>query len=166
MRFLSRDRCGPYRMGRGGAMHLICMCPSHIPDPVLLLWKEGGGKNERDVMPSKVTGLSQVLELFNIRILVSCEGAKALFYLGKISKGKGETDPHSAFYSSHFPERVDGNQLTRGSVRVSVCGADGVLWFWVGRRMGARVGGRSGRRRGGGKGRRRGRSKGGKRGGG
>jgi hypothetical protein len=33
-----------------------------------------------------------------------------------------EHDPHNAFLSSHFPERVDGNQLTGESVRVSVCG--------------------------------------------
>jgi hypothetical protein len=51
-------------MGRSGAMDLICMCPSCVPDPVSLLQKEGGGKNEIDVKPSKVTGLSQVSELF------------------------------------------------------------------------------------------------------
>jgi hypothetical protein len=39
-----------------------------VPDPASLLWKEGGEKNEIDVMPSKVTGLSQVLELFNLKI--------------------------------------------------------------------------------------------------
>jgi hypothetical protein len=53
MRLLSRDCCSSYRMGGGGAMDLICMCPSHIPDPLFLLWKEGGGKNEIDVIPSK-----------------------------------------------------------------------------------------------------------------
>jgi hypothetical protein len=112
-------------MGRGGAMDLICMCPSHIPDPVFLLWKEDGGKNEIDVMPSKVIGLSQVLELFNIRICVSGEKAKVLFYLREVSKGKGDMDPHSAFCSGHFLERVDGNWLTRGSMRVSVEGLMG-----------------------------------------
>jgi hypothetical protein len=71
MRLLSRDCCSLHRMGRGGVMDLICMCPSRVPDPVSLHWKEGGGKNETDVMPSKVIGLSQVLELFNIRIWVS-----------------------------------------------------------------------------------------------
>jgi hypothetical protein len=76
-------------MGGGGAMDLICMCPSHIPDPLSFLWKEGGGKNEIDVMPSKVIGLSQVLELFNIRIWVSDEGAKALFYLKRSAREKG-----------------------------------------------------------------------------
>jgi hypothetical protein len=45
---------------------------------VSLLQKEGGRKNEIYVMPSKVIGLSQVLELFNIRIWVSGERAKAL----------------------------------------------------------------------------------------
>jgi hypothetical protein len=78
-----------------------------------LLWKEGGGKNEIDVTPSKVTGLSQVLELFNIRIWVSGERAKALFYLREVSEGKGDMDPHN-FCSSPFSERVDGNWLTGG----------------------------------------------------
>jgi hypothetical protein len=87
-----------------------------------LLWKEGGRKNEIDVMPSKVIGLSQVLELFNIRIWVSGERAKVLFYLREVSKGKGDMDPHNAFCSGHFPERVDGNQLTVRSMRMSVCG--------------------------------------------
>jgi hypothetical protein len=59
---------------------------------VSLLWKESGGKNEIAVMPSKVTGLSQVLELFNIRILVSDERAKVLFYLREVSKEKGDMD--------------------------------------------------------------------------
>jgi hypothetical protein len=71
MSLLSRDCCSPYRIGRGGVMDLIFMCPSYIPDPASLLWKGGGGKNEIDIMSSKVTGLSQVLELFNIRIWVS-----------------------------------------------------------------------------------------------
>jgi hypothetical protein len=70
-------------------MDLICMCPSHIPNPLFLLWKEGGGKNEIDVMPRKVIGLSQVLELFNIRIRVSGERAKVLFYLREVSEEKG-----------------------------------------------------------------------------
>jgi hypothetical protein len=87
-----------------------------------LLWKESGGKNEIYVIPSKVTGLSKVLELFNIRIWVSGERAKVLFCLREVSKGKGDMDPHNAFCSSHFPERVDGNQLTWGSMRVSVGG--------------------------------------------
>jgi hypothetical protein len=90
-------------MGGGGAMYLICMCPSCIPDPVSLLWKEGAGKNEIDVTPSKVIGLNQVLELFNIRIWVSGERAKALFYLREVSKGEGDMDPHNAFHSGHFP---------------------------------------------------------------
>jgi hypothetical protein len=68
MRLLSRDHCGPYKVGGGGVMDLICMCPSRVPDPVSLLWKEDGGNNGIDVMPSKVIGLSQVSELFNIRI--------------------------------------------------------------------------------------------------
>jgi hypothetical protein len=93
-------------------MDLIYMYPSCVPDPVSLLWKEGGGKNETDVMPSKVIGLSQVLELFDIRIWVSGERAKVLFYLREVSKGKGNMDPHNAFHSSHFLERVDGNWLT------------------------------------------------------
>jgi hypothetical protein len=97
-----------------GAMDVICMCPSHVPDLVSLLWKEGGGKNGIDVMPSKVTGLSQVLELFNIRIRVSGEGAKVLFYLREVSEGRGDMDPHNAFHSSYFLERVDGNRLTGG----------------------------------------------------
>jgi hypothetical protein len=101
-------------------MDLICMCPSRVPDPVSLFWTEGGGKNEIDVTLSKVTGLSQVLELLNIRIRVSGERAKALFYLREVSKGKGDMDPHNAFHSGHFPERVDGNQLT-GGVRESEC---------------------------------------------
>jgi hypothetical protein len=96
-------------MGGGGAMELICMCPSCVPNPVSLLWKEGGGKNEIDVMPSKVIGLSQVLKFLNIRIRVSDERAKVLFYLRKVSKEKGDMDPHNAFCSSHFLERVDGN---------------------------------------------------------
>jgi hypothetical protein len=41
-------------MGGGGAMDVICMCPSHFPDPVSLLWKESGGKNEIDIMPKKL----------------------------------------------------------------------------------------------------------------
>jgi hypothetical protein len=90
-------------------MDLICMCPSHIPDPLSFLWKEGGGKNEIDVMPSKVIGLSQVLELFNIRIWVSGERAKVHFCLREVSKGKGDMDLPNAFHSSPFPERVDGN---------------------------------------------------------
>jgi hypothetical protein len=84
-------------MSGGGATDLICMCPSHVPDPASLLWKEGRGKNEIDVMPSKVTGLSQVLELFNIRIWVSGERAKALFYLREVREGKEDMDPHNAF---------------------------------------------------------------------
>jgi hypothetical protein len=96
-------------MGRGSAVDLICVCPSCIPDPVSLLWKEGGGKNKIDVMPSKVTGLSQVLELFNIRIWVSGKRAKVLFYLREASEGKGDMDPHNAFHSGHFQERIDGN---------------------------------------------------------
>jgi hypothetical protein len=43
-------------------------------------------------MPSKVTGLSQVLELFNIRIRVSGKRAKALFYLKEVSEGEGGMD--------------------------------------------------------------------------
>jgi hypothetical protein len=114
---------------------------------LFLLWKEGGGKNEIDVMPSKVIGLSQVLELFNIRIRVSGERAKALFYLREVSKGKGDMDPRNAFHSVHFLERV-WKLADWGSVRASVCGAHGILWFWVGRRMGGRRGGRkSGGRR-------------------
>jgi hypothetical protein len=101
-------------------------------------------------MPSKIIGLSQVLEHFNIRIRVSGERAKALFYLREFSEGKGDRDRHNAFSSGHFPERVDGNRLTGGSVRVSVCVAHGILWFWVGRRTGGRAGRRRGRRRGGG----------------
>jgi hypothetical protein len=122
IKLLSRDHCSPYRMGRGGVVDLTCMRPSLIPDPVSLLWKEGGGKNEIDVMPSKVTGLSQVLELFNIRIWVSGERAKVLFYLREVSEGKGDMDPHNAFRPSHFPERVNGNRLTGGSMRASVGG--------------------------------------------
>jgi hypothetical protein len=114
-------------MGRDGAMDLICMCPSHVPDPASLLWKEGGGKNEIDVMPSKVIGLSQVLELFNIRIWVSGERAKVLFYLRVVSKGKEDMDPHKDFRSGRFLERVDGNWLIGGSVRVSVWGTHGIL---------------------------------------
>jgi hypothetical protein len=114
-------------MEGGGVMDLMCMSRSRIPDPASLLRKKGGGKNEIDVMPSKVIGLSQVLELFNIRIWVSGERAKELFYLRKVSEGKGDMDPHNAFCSSHFPERVDGNWLTGGSVRVSVWGANGIL---------------------------------------
>jgi hypothetical protein len=45
------------------------------------------------------------LELFNIRIWVSGEGAKALFYLREVSEGKGDMDPHNAFCSGHFLER-------------------------------------------------------------
>jgi hypothetical protein len=109
-------------MGGGGVMDLICMCPSCVPNSLFLLWKEGRGKNEIDVMPSKVIGLSQVLKFLNIRIRVSGEGAKALFYLREVSKRKGNVDPHNAFHSSHFPERVDGNRLTGGSMRESVVG--------------------------------------------
>jgi hypothetical protein len=58
-------------MGRGGVMDLICMCPRQVPDLLSLLWKEGGRKNEIDVMPNKVIRLSQVLELFNMGIWVS-----------------------------------------------------------------------------------------------
>jgi hypothetical protein len=83
-------------MGRGGDMDLICMCPRHIPDPVSRLWEEGGGKNEIDVMASNIIGLSQVLKFLNIRIRVSGEGAKALFYLREVSEGEGDMDPHSA----------------------------------------------------------------------
>jgi hypothetical protein len=120
-------------MGGGGVMDLICMGPSHFPDPVSLLWKEGGGKNEIDVMPSKVIGLSQVLKFLNIRFRVSGEGAKALFYLREVSEGEGDMDPHNAFCPSHFLERVDGNWLT-GGVHESkcVCGPHGILWPWLG----------------------------------
>jgi hypothetical protein len=90
------------------------------------------------------------LELFKIRIRVSCKGAKVLFYLREVSEGKGDIDPYNAFHSGHFPERVDGNWLTGGSLRVSVGGAHGVLWFWVGRRTGGRRGRRRDRRRDGG----------------
>jgi hypothetical protein len=98
-------------MGGDGGMDLICMHPSHVPvpDPVSLLWKEGGGKNEIDVMPSKVIELREVLELLNIKIRVNGERAKVLFYLEEVSEGKGDMDPHNAFRSSHFLERVDGN---------------------------------------------------------
>jgi hypothetical protein len=142
-------------MAGGGAMDLICMCPSHISDSLSLLWKEGGGNNETDVMSSKVIGLSQVLERFNIRIWVNGERAKVLLYLREVSKEKGDMDPHNVFRSSHFPGRVDGNWLTGWSVRESVCGGSWVLWFWVGRRMG----GRAGRKRSRGEGGRRGRGK-------
>jgi hypothetical protein len=71
-----------------------------------------------------------------------------LFYLREVSEGKGDMDPHNAFCSSHFPERVDGNWLTGESVRVSMWGAHGILWFWVGRRMGRRRDGGKGGRRG------------------
>jgi hypothetical protein len=67
--------------------------------------KEGGRKNEIDVIPSKVIGLSKVLELFNITIWVSGERAKVLFYLREVSEGKGDMDPHNAFCSGHFLER-------------------------------------------------------------
>jgi hypothetical protein len=90
------------------------MCSSRFPDPASLLWKEGAGKNEIDVVPSKVIGLRQVLKFLNISIWVSGEGAKGLFYLREVSEGEGDMDPHNAFHPSHFPERVDGNQLTRG----------------------------------------------------
>jgi hypothetical protein len=80
-------------MGGGGAMDLICMCPSCVPDLLFFLWKEGGGKNEIDVMPSKVIGLSQVLKFLNIRIRVSGEGAKVLFYLREVSERKGDMGP-------------------------------------------------------------------------
>jgi hypothetical protein len=142
-------------VGEGGVMDLICMYPSCVPDPLFLLWKEGGGKNEIDVMPSKVIGLSQVLELFNIRIRVSGEGAKALFYLREVNEGKGDMVPHNAFHCGHFPESVDGNWLTGGSVRTSVWGAHGILWSWVGGRVGRRRGRRKGRRRSGRRSRRR-----------
>jgi hypothetical protein len=114
-------------MEGGGVMDLMCMSRSRIPDPASLLRKKGGGKNEIDVMPSKVIGLSQVLELFNIRIWVSGERAKVLLYLREVSEGEGDMDPHNAFHSGHFLERVDGNWLTGGSVRVSVWGAHGIL---------------------------------------
>jgi hypothetical protein len=65
-------------------MNLICMCPSPFPDPLPLLQKEGGRKNEVYVMPSKVVGLSQVLELFNIRIWVAGEAER-----GAEGPGKG-----------------------------------------------------------------------------
>jgi hypothetical protein len=77
-------------------MDLICMYPSCIPDPLSLLWKEGGRKNEIDVMLSKVIGLSQVLKFFNIRIRVSGEGVNVLFYLREVSKGEGDMDHHNA----------------------------------------------------------------------
>jgi hypothetical protein len=139
-------------------MDLICMHPSHVPDPACLLWKEGGGKNEIDVTSSKVTGLSQVLELFNIRFWVSGERAKVLFYLREVSEGEGDMDPHNAFCSGHFLERVDGNWLTGGVCESkSVCGSrDPVV---LGGRRGGRSGRGKGRRRGEGKGRRRGRGK-------
>jgi hypothetical protein len=80
-----------------------------------LLQKEGGRKNELDVMPSKFISSSQVLELFNIRIWANGERAKVLFYLREVSEGKGDMDPHNAFCSSHFLERVDGKWMTRGA---------------------------------------------------
>jgi hypothetical protein len=103
MRLLSRDHCDPYKMRRGGVMDLISMRPWCIPDPASLLRKEGERKNEIVVMPSKVIGLSQVLELFNIRIWVSSERARELFCLREVSEGKGDMDPHNAFHFSHFP---------------------------------------------------------------
>jgi hypothetical protein len=71
--------------------------------------------------------LSQVLKFLNIRIRVSGEGAKALFYLREVSERKGDMDPHNAFRSSHFLERVDGNWLTGGSVRAS---GGGLMGSW------------------------------------
>jgi hypothetical protein len=110
------------------------------------------GKNGIDVMPSKVTGLKQILELFNIRICVGGEKTKEFFYLREFSKGKGDMYPHNSFNASHFLERIDGNWLNGGSMRASVCGGHGILWFWVGggagRKRGRRRGGRGGRRRG------------------
>jgi hypothetical protein len=146
-------------------MDLICMCPSRVSDPLFLLWKEGGGKNEIDVMPSEVIGLSQVLKFLNIRIRVSGEGAKALFYLREVSERKGDMDPHNAFCSSHFPERVDGNRLTGGSVRASVRGTHGILWSPVGGKAGGRREGRRSRRRSGRRSRRKGGRRSGRRGG-
>jgi hypothetical protein len=55
---------------------------SPYPTPFVSPPKE---TNEIDVMPSKVIGLSQVLELFNIKIWVSGERAKVLFYLREVS---------------------------------------------------------------------------------
>jgi hypothetical protein len=54
-------------------------------------------------MPSKVIGLSQVLELFNIRIWVSGERAKALFYLRDVSEGKGDMDPQQCLLLQPLP---------------------------------------------------------------
>jgi hypothetical protein len=63
----------------------------------------------KKVEESKVTGLSQVLELLNIRIYVSGERAKVLLYLREVREGEGDMDPYKDFHSGYFPERVDGN---------------------------------------------------------
>jgi hypothetical protein len=70
------------------------------------------------------------------------------FYLREVNEGEGDMDPHNALCPSHFLERVNGNWLTGESVRLSVCGAHGILWSWVcGRVSGSRTR-RRGRRRG------------------
>jgi hypothetical protein len=44
------------------------------------------------------------LKFLNIRIRVSGEEAKVLFYLREVRERKGNVDPHNAFRSSHFLE--------------------------------------------------------------
>jgi hypothetical protein len=130
------------------------MCLSHIPDPSSLLWEKGLGEDGINVMPSEAVRLSQILKFFTIRVRVSGERTKAFFYLRQVCKGEGNMDSHDSFGTSHLPERVEGSWLARRSMRVSVWGTHGILWFWIGGRAsgrgsGRRSGGRGGRRGGG-----------------
>jgi hypothetical protein len=71
-------------MGGYSTGNIVCMCPSHIPDLLPLLWEKSKGEDEIYIMPGKVIRLGQVLELFNIGIGVFGKGAKTFFNLGEV----------------------------------------------------------------------------------
>jgi hypothetical protein len=78
------------------------------------------------------------LELFNIRIGVSGEGAKVLFYLRQVSKGKRDTDSYNSLGTGHFLEGVKGSWLVRGPMGTGVWRSKWALLVGKGRRGGER----------------------------
>jgi hypothetical protein len=79
------------------------MCPSHIPNPLPLIWEENRGEDEIYVMPGKVIRLGQILELFNIGMGVSGKGVKTFFNLGAVREREGNVNLDNALCTYHLP---------------------------------------------------------------
>jgi hypothetical protein len=73
-------------------------------------------------MPGEALRLCQILKFFNIRLRVNGEEAKAFFKLRQVCERKGNLNSHDTLSASHLSERIEGNWLAGGSVRVSVMG--------------------------------------------